>query len=75
MIPTELTCGIFIDPSYSQSVTLWEFGARRLLPAATTLPLLPIGVASGSLATTYLYRVVQTNGNTGECSCEVCMKF
>lgn len=69
MIPTELKCGIFIDPAYSQSVTLWEFGAGRLLLGVTTLPLLPIGVANGGLATTYLYQVMQTNfGNTGECS-------
>jgi len=57
-----LFCSTLASHAYSQSVTLWEFGTGRLLNGVTTLPLLPIGVASGGLATTYLYRVVVTSG-------------
>lgn len=44
---------------YSQSsITLWEFGASRLLGGSTTLPLQPLGTAG--LATTYVYEVADS---------------
>ncbi|KAJ3715672.1 hypothetical protein C8R42DRAFT_679922 [Lentinula raphanica] len=49
---------IFIGRTFSQAVTLWEFGAKRLASGQTTLPLQPIGIASDGLSTTYLYQVV-----------------
>ncbi|KAF7358815.1 hypothetical protein MSAN_01221000 [Mycena sanguinolenta] len=39
------------------AVTLWQFGAHRLLGGQTTLPLQPLGTADNGLATTYLYQV------------------
>ncbi|KAJ7758455.1 hypothetical protein DFH07DRAFT_449545 [Mycena maculata] len=39
-------------------VTLWQFGSPRLLDAEVTLPLLPLGTASGGVETTYLFQGV-----------------
>ncbi|KAF7303933.1 hypothetical protein MIND_00623900 [Mycena indigotica] len=38
-------------------VTLWQFGQGRLVGGVITLPLEPLGTASGGLATTYLFKV------------------
>ena len=41
------------------AITLWQFGdTGRLLSAAFTLPLQPIGTASNGAATTYLYQAL-----------------
>ncbi|KAJ7112977.1 hypothetical protein C8R44DRAFT_984838 [Mycena epipterygia] len=41
-----------------EEVTLWQFGQGRLLSAALTLPLEPLGTASDGSATTYLYQAL-----------------
>ncbi|KAE9390919.1 hypothetical protein BT96DRAFT_324171 [Gymnopus androsaceus JB14] len=48
--------------SCQSSVTLWQFGANRLLEGKVTLPMLPVGVAteSDAIATTYLYEVADS---------------
>jgi len=47
-----------VGHAFSQSnITLWQFGANRLLGGQVTLPLFPVGTATDSLSTTYLYEV------------------
>ncbi|KAJ7107488.1 hypothetical protein C8R44DRAFT_804676 [Mycena epipterygia] len=41
-----------------QEITLWQFGQGRLLSAALTLPLEPLGTESDGSATTYLYQAL-----------------
>ncbi|KAE9390924.1 hypothetical protein BT96DRAFT_945757 [Gymnopus androsaceus JB14] len=46
--------------SCQSSITLWEFGANRLLTGKVTLPMLPVGVATDAIATTYLYEIAES---------------
>ncbi|KIK59020.1 hypothetical protein GYMLUDRAFT_97835 [Collybiopsis luxurians FD-317 M1] len=48
------------------SVTLWQFGADRLLTGATTEPLQAVGIASDGLSTTYLYEILNFQTKTIE---------
>ncbi|KAJ3720150.1 hypothetical protein C8R42DRAFT_722802 [Lentinula raphanica] len=52
--------GYYVAATFSQdtSVTLWEFGVKRLAGGETTLPLIPIGTPSDGLSTTYIYEVL-----------------
>ncbi|KAE9395804.1 hypothetical protein BT96DRAFT_942121 [Gymnopus androsaceus JB14] len=43
--------------SSQSDITLWQFGTNRLLQGQVTLPMLPVGVATDGLSTTYLYEV------------------
>ncbi|KAE9398528.1 hypothetical protein BT96DRAFT_994733 [Gymnopus androsaceus JB14] len=49
----------FVD-GLAQRVTLWQFGQGRLLSAAVTLPLEPLGTSGNGLATTYLYQALNS---------------
>ncbi|KAF5392304.1 hypothetical protein D9757_001569 [Collybiopsis confluens] len=40
------------------AITLWRFGAERLLGGAATSPLRPLGTAEGGVETTYLYQAL-----------------
>ncbi|KAJ7107484.1 hypothetical protein C8R44DRAFT_885482 [Mycena epipterygia] len=49
----------FLAAAWAQEeVTLWQFGQDRLVVAALTLPLEPLGTESDGSATTYLYQVL-----------------
>ncbi|KAJ7107494.1 hypothetical protein C8R44DRAFT_885489 [Mycena epipterygia] len=48
----------FLAAAWAQEVTVWQFGQGRLLSAALTLPLEPLGTASDGSATTYLYQAL-----------------
>ncbi|KAJ3761402.1 hypothetical protein EV360DRAFT_80257 [Lentinula raphanica] len=52
--------GYYVAATFCQdtSVTLWEFGVKRLAGGETTLPLIPIGTPSDGLSTTYIYEVL-----------------
>jgi len=59
--------GFLVADTYAQredvdpvtAVTLWQFGAGRLLGGTLgTLPLIPLGTAAGGVETTYLYQAV-----------------
>ncbi|KAF9075681.1 hypothetical protein BDP27DRAFT_950579 [Rhodocollybia butyracea] len=65
MVIISLVIAFNIASAFSQTaVTLFEFGPGRFLEGASTLPLLPLGTASDSSQTTYLYEVVNTVKST-----------
>ncbi|KIK59021.1 hypothetical protein GYMLUDRAFT_74607 [Collybiopsis luxurians FD-317 M1] len=50
--------------SCEDSVTLWQFGLKRLAAGATTEPLQVLGPASDGLSTTFLYEVLNFQTTT-----------